>query len=75
MQPRNIKDSAIAIQFGSLQIENLAHKNRIIVDPDKFEAIHFSQKYHFSYPKIVLPTTSFSVSTKEPWTIKPIKKK
>ena len=44
----------------------------MVFDPDKFEAVHFSQNRHFPNPKIVLPPVSSSISIEEPRVIQPV---
>lgn len=55
-------------------VEEWAHKNGMIFDPGKFEAIHFSQKCCFPNPEIVLPPAPQTENGTGTRIIKPIEK-
>lgn len=55
IQSKNKSYSATTIYVAFALVEEWAHKNSMIFDPEKFKAIHFSRKRCFLSSEIVLP--------------------
>lgn len=70
----NETKSVILIQEAFEKVEQWAHQNGMIFDPDKFEAIHFSRKKSFPNPDILLPVHPLSSTLKARQIVKPVLK-
>ncbi len=74
VQAKNESYSATAIQAAFALVEEWAHKNGMIFDPGKFEAIHFSRKRCFPDKEIGLPPAPQTENGTGTRIIKPIEK-